>query len=58
MFGAEGFATFRAVRLLSERGESGQDCTVFSDSQAAISRVQHDRCGLAQALAKATSDRC
>ena len=27
--------------------------TIFSDSEAAISRVQHGRCGPAQALAKA-----
>ena len=39
----------RAVRLLDERGERGQGYTVFSDSQTAIARVQHDRTGPAQA---------
>ena len=52
VFDAEAFATMRATRLLNERGERGRSYTVFSDSQAAISRVQHDMCGPAQALAK------
>lgn len=53
VFDAEAFALLRTVRLLSERGESGRDDTIFPDSQAAVSRIQHDRCGPAQALAKA-----
>ena len=62
VFDGEVFAILRAVRALEERGQEGRVCTVFSDSQAAIVRVQHDRCGLAQALAKAaiaiTDDLC
>ena len=50
---AEVYAIMRVVRLLDEREERGQDYTAFSDSQAAIARVQHDRTGPAQALAKA-----
>ena len=53
-FDVEVFAIMRAVRLLEERGESGTAYTVISDSQAAIARVQHDGCGPAQALARAT----
>ena len=53
VFDAEAFAIMRATRLLDERGERGRSYTVLSDSQAAISRVQHDRCGPAQALARA-----
>ena len=52
-FDAEVFAILRAVRLLDERGESGREYTIFSDAQAAVARVQHDRCGPSQALAKA-----
>ena len=44
VFDAEIFAIMRAVRLLEERGECGMAYTIFSDSQAAISRVQHDGC--------------
>ena len=44
----------RAVRLLEERGESRKTYNIFSDSQAAIARVQHDGCGPGQALAKVT----
>lgn len=54
MFDAEVFATMRATRLLSKRGESGQSYTTFSDSQTVISRIQHDRGGPAQALERAT----
>ena len=43
----------RAARLLDEREEEGQEYMVFSDSQAAIARAQHDRTGPGQALAKA-----
>ena len=50
---AEVFAILRAVRLLSERNETGQAYTVFSDSQAAVARIRHDDCGPAQALAGA-----
>ena len=49
---AEVFTILPAVRLLSERDEAGQSYTIFSDSQAAIARIQHDRCGPALALAK------
>ena len=53
VFDAEVFAIMRAVRLLDERKKRGQDYVVFSDSQAAVARVQHDKTGPAQALAKA-----
>ena len=52
-FDAEAFAILRAVSLLNEKGERGQRYIIFSDSQAAVSRVQHDRCGPAQALVRA-----
>ena len=62
VYDAEVFAILRAVRLPNERNESRQDSTIFSNSQEAISTVQHDRCGPAQALAKAaiatTDDPC
>ena len=45
VFDAEAFAILRAAQLLIGRGESEQNYTVFSDSQAAISRIQHDRYG-------------
>ena len=38
-YGAEVFTILRAVQLLSERGEAGRTYTVFSDSQAAITRI-------------------
>lgn len=53
VFDAEVFAILMALNLLVSRDERGQRYTVFSDSQAAIARVQHDRTGSAQALAKA-----
>ena len=54
VFDAEVYAILRAAKLLDERGERDRAYLVFSDSQAAIARVQHDGTGLAQALAKAT----
>lgn len=51
VFDAEVFAILRAIRLLNERGETRREYTVFSDAQAAIARVQHNRWGPAQALA-------
>ena len=56
VFDTEGFAILQAIRLLSELGERGQAYTIFSDSQAAVSRVQHSDCGPAQALARAAID--
>ena len=53
VFDAEVFAILQALNLLNDREEREQRYTVFSDSQAAIARVQHDRTGPAQALAKA-----
>ena len=53
VFDAGAFAILQALNLLDSRGERGQQYVVFSDSQAAIARVQHDRTGPAQALAKA-----
>ena len=42
VFDAEVFAILRAVTLLVERKEEDQAYTVFSDSQAAVARIQHD----------------
>ena len=53
VFGAEVFAILQAIRLLNERDETGGEYTVFLDAQTATARVQHDRCGPAQALARA-----
>ena len=53
VFDAEVFAIMQTVRLLDERNESGRDYTIFSDAQAAIARVLHDRCGPAQAPVRA-----
>ena len=53
VFDAEVYALLGAIRLLSDRGETGADYTVFSDSQAAIFRLLHEECGPAQALARA-----
>ena len=55
-FGAEVFAILRAVRFLSKRGEEGKTYTIFSDSRAAVARIQHDDCGPTQALARAVID--
>ena len=53
VFDAEVYALLRAIRLLSDRGETGVSYTVFSDSQAAMFRLLHEECGLAQVLARA-----
>ena len=50
------FTIHRAVDLLNQRGEREQNYTVFSDSQTAIFRVQHEECGPAQTLARITID--
>ena len=49
---AEVYALQMAVRLLNDRGETGESYTVLSDSQAAIYRLLHEECGPAQALAR------
>ena len=56
VFNVEVFAIHRAVDLLNRRGEREQHYTVVSDSQVGIFRVQHEECGPAQALARATID--
>ena len=53
VFDAEAFAILQGVKLLNERAEAGRHYILFSYSQAAISRIRHDRCGPVQALAKA-----
>ena len=53
VFDAEVFAILRAVQLVRERDEGGQDYTIFSNLQAAVSRIKHGRYGPAQALTKA-----
>ena len=50
------FAILQAVKLLNMRNEFGRSYTVFSDSQAAVARVQHTDRGPAQALASAVVD--
>ena len=52
VFDAEVFALMRAARAFNERGETHQELTIFSDSQAAIARITHDGCGPAQTLAR------
>ena len=56
VFDAEVYAILQAVKLLSERNEEGQAYTIFSDSQAAVARIQHSDCGPAQALVGAAID--
>ena len=51
VFDAEVFAIGRALEVLNSRGERSKQYTIFSDSQAALSRIQHDRTGPGQALA-------
>ena len=51
VFDAELFAMGRALEEFDSRGESNRRYTIFSDSQAAISRIQHDRTGPGQSLA-------
>ena len=51
VFDAELFAIGLAMEELNDRRESGRRYTIFSDSQAAISRIQHDRLGPGQTLA-------
>ena len=56
LVGAEVFAILWAANLPDKRGEEGQTYTIFSDSQAAAARIQHDRCGPDQSLARAVTD--
>ena len=49
------FAILQGVKHLNGRVEAGRHYTLFLDSQAAISRIGYDRCGPAQASAKAIS---
>ena len=56
VFDAEVYAICEAVNLLDRREEREQNYVIFSDSQAAIYRVLHEECGLAQTLARATID--
>ena len=51
VFDAEVFAVGQALHVLNRRGEKGREYTIFSDSQAALSRVQYDRTGPGQGLA-------
>ena len=54
VFDAEIYAIHQAMRILDNRNERGERYTIFSDSQVAISRVQHDRTGPGQAQALLT----
>ena len=51
VFDAEVFAIGHALEIISERGQSNRTYTIFSDSQAALLRIQHDRTGPGQTLA-------
>ena len=51
VFDAEVFAIGQALQVLDRRGEENRSYTIFSNSQAALSRTQHDRTGPGQALA-------
>ena len=53
VFNAEVFAIHQALEILRDRDERNTHYMVFSDSQAAISRVQHDRTGPGQIQAMA-----
>ena len=47
------FAIHRALRILDERGETGANCSAFTDFAAAMRRAATDSLGPGQALAKA-----
>ena len=51
VFDAEVFAIGQALEELEGRREWDRRYTIFSDSQAALSRIQHDRTGPGQTLA-------
>ena len=51
VFDTEIFAIGRALKVLNDRKEENRSYVIFSDSQAALSRIQHDRTGPGQALA-------
>ena len=51
MFDAEVYAICQDLEALNERSEENERYTVFSGSQAAISRVQYDRTGPGQTAA-------
>ena len=51
VFDAEIYAIRQVMETLNDRNESGMRYTVFSDSQAAIGRIQHDRTGPGRAQA-------
>ena len=51
VFDAKVFATGQSLEELNEREERDTAYTIFPDSQAALSRVQHDRTGPGQMLA-------
>ena len=51
VFDAEVYAIGQALEILRERDERDTEYTIFSDSQAALSRIQHDRTGPGQARA-------
>ena len=51
VFDAEVFAIGQALRVFNDRDDENIRYTIFSDSQAALSRIQHDRTGPGQALA-------
>lgn len=53
VFDAELFAIRQALEILNDRDERGMHYTIFSDSQAALCRVQHDRTGPGQMQAVA-----
>ena len=48
---AEVYDICQALETLNDRNEEDVRYTVFTDSQAALSRVQHDRTGPGQAMA-------
>ena len=48
VFDAKVFAISQALEILNDREEENVQYTIFSDSQAALSRVQHDRTGPGQ----------
>lgn len=50
-FDAELRVLYQASKILEDRNERGQDCTILSDSTAAIARARSDRTGPGQRFA-------
>ena len=56
VFDAETFAIYQALRILDRQQATGQQYTIFSDSQAAIQRIRTDMLGSDQQWARAAME--